>query len=59
MKRELFTCPSPMPCFARDKRERCTALLKRPKSVCTFGKPIAERTKGKYYPYGQSEGGKR
>lgn len=52
MKRVLFEGPSNMPCFARDKRGRCTALLKKPKSVCTFGKPIAERTKGKCYPYG-------
>lgn len=51
MTRAKFRCPSNLPCFARDRCGLCTALLKRPKNLCTFRKPAGEWTKGKYYPY--------
>ena len=49
--RATFYCENCRPCFARDKRGHCTALGVKPKGVCTFRKPIAGWTKGKFYPY--------
>ena len=49
--RATFYCSNERPCFARDKDGHCTALGRRPKILCRFRKPVAEWTKGKYYPY--------